>query len=38
MGQAGEGTPVVLARGLGYGRRDGTARELVRAREKDLFR
>jgi coenzyme F420-0:L-glutamate ligase / coenzyme F420-1:gamma-L-glutamate ligase len=38
MGQAGEGTPVVLARGLGYGRRDGTASELVRAREKDLFR
>jgi coenzyme F420-0:L-glutamate ligase/coenzyme F420-1:gamma-L-glutamate ligase len=38
MGQAGEGTPVVLARGLGYGRRDGTARELVRARGKDLFR
>jgi coenzyme F420-0:L-glutamate ligase / coenzyme F420-1:gamma-L-glutamate ligase len=38
MGQAGEGRPVVLARGLGYGRRDGTARELLRAREKDLFR
>jgi coenzyme F420-0:L-glutamate ligase / coenzyme F420-1:gamma-L-glutamate ligase len=38
MGQAGEGTPVVLARGLGYGRRDGTASELIRAREKDLFR
>jgi coenzyme F420-0:L-glutamate ligase / coenzyme F420-1:gamma-L-glutamate ligase len=38
MGQAGEGRPVVLVRGLGYGRRDGTARELLRAREKDLFR
>jgi coenzyme F420-0:L-glutamate ligase / coenzyme F420-1:gamma-L-glutamate ligase len=38
MGQAGEGRPVVLARGLGYGRRDGTARELLRTREKDLFR
>ncbi len=38
MGQAGEGRPVVLARGLGYGRRDGTAQELIRAREKDLFR
>jgi coenzyme F420-0:L-glutamate ligase / coenzyme F420-1:gamma-L-glutamate ligase len=38
MGQGGEGRPVVLARGLGYGRRDGSARELVRAREKDLFR
>jgi coenzyme F420-0:L-glutamate ligase / coenzyme F420-1:gamma-L-glutamate ligase len=38
MGQAGEGTPVVLVRGLSYGRRDGTALELVRAPEKDLFR
>jgi coenzyme F420-0:L-glutamate ligase/coenzyme F420-1:gamma-L-glutamate ligase len=38
MGQAGEGTPVVLARGLRYGRRDGTASELIRVREKDLFR
>jgi coenzyme F420-0:L-glutamate ligase/coenzyme F420-1:gamma-L-glutamate ligase len=38
MGQAGEGTPVVLARGLRYGRRDGTASELIRPREKDLFR
>jgi coenzyme F420-0:L-glutamate ligase / coenzyme F420-1:gamma-L-glutamate ligase len=38
MGQAGEGRPVVLARGLGYGRRSGTAQELIRPREKDLFR
>jgi coenzyme F420-0:L-glutamate ligase/coenzyme F420-1:gamma-L-glutamate ligase len=38
MGQAAEGKPVVLVRGLGYGRRDGTAQELIRAREKDLFR
>jgi coenzyme F420-0:L-glutamate ligase/coenzyme F420-1:gamma-L-glutamate ligase len=38
MGQAGEGRPVVLARGLRYGRRNGTAQELIRAREKDLFR
>jgi coenzyme F420-0:L-glutamate ligase / coenzyme F420-1:gamma-L-glutamate ligase len=38
MGQAGEGRPVVLARGLGYGRRDSTAQELIRPREKDLFR
>jgi coenzyme F420-0:L-glutamate ligase / coenzyme F420-1:gamma-L-glutamate ligase len=38
MGQAGEGRPVVLARGLGYGRCDGTAQELIRTREKDLFR
>jgi coenzyme F420-0:L-glutamate ligase/coenzyme F420-1:gamma-L-glutamate ligase len=38
MGQADEGRPVVLARGLGHGRGDGSARELVRARERDLFR
>jgi len=38
MGQAGEGRPVVLARGLGHERRDGSGRELIRAREKDLFR
>ncbi len=38
MGQAGEGRPVVLARGVGYGRRDSAAGELIRAREKDLFR
>jgi len=38
MGQAGEGRPVVLARGLGYERRDGSGQELIRAREKDLFR
>ncbi len=38
MGQAGEARPVVLARGVGYARRDGTASELIRAREKDLFR
>jgi coenzyme F420-0:L-glutamate ligase / coenzyme F420-1:gamma-L-glutamate ligase len=38
MGQAAEGRPVALVRGLGYERRDGDAGELVRAREKDLFR
>jgi coenzyme F420-0:L-glutamate ligase/coenzyme F420-1:gamma-L-glutamate ligase len=38
MGQAGEGRPVVLARGVGYARRDGSARELIRPHEKDLFR
>ena len=38
MGQAAEGRPVVLVRGLGYQRRDGAASELVRPREKDLFR
>ncbi len=38
MGQAAEGRPIVLARGLPPGRRDGSAAELVRARELDLFR
>ena len=38
MGQAAEGTPVVLARGFPYARRDGTAAELVRPRDEDLFR
>jgi coenzyme F420-0:L-glutamate ligase / coenzyme F420-1:gamma-L-glutamate ligase len=38
MGRAGEDCPVVLARGLGFERRDGSAAELVRAREKDLLR
>src|SRR5580700_4702702 len=32
MGQAGEGCPVVLARGVRYGRREGAAQELIRAR------
>lgn len=38
MGQADEGQPVVLARGVPYARREGSARELVRPRERDLFR
>jgi coenzyme F420-0:L-glutamate ligase/coenzyme F420-1:gamma-L-glutamate ligase len=38
MGQANEGRPIVLARGLTDGRRDGTARELIRPKEMDLFR
>lgn len=38
MGQAGEGTPVVLARGVPYARRDGSARELQRAKAIDFFR
>ena len=38
MGQAGEGTPVVLARGFPYTLREGTAAELIREKEKDLFR
>ena len=38
MGQAGEGTPVVLLRGLKLAKRDGSAAELIRPREIDLFR
>jgi coenzyme F420-0:L-glutamate ligase/coenzyme F420-1:gamma-L-glutamate ligase len=38
MGQAAEGRPVVLARGVPYARRDGDARELVRPRQLCLFR
>jgi len=37
MGQAGEATPIVHLRGVPYGRREGSARELMRAREMDLF-
>jgi coenzyme F420-0:L-glutamate ligase/coenzyme F420-1:gamma-L-glutamate ligase len=38
MGQAAEGLPVVLARGVPYPRREGNARELIRTRERDFFR
>src|SRR5262245_20088355 len=38
MGQAGEGRPVVLIRGLALPRRDGSARELQRPLDQDLFR
>jgi coenzyme F420-0:L-glutamate ligase / coenzyme F420-1:gamma-L-glutamate ligase len=38
MGQAGEGRPVVLIRGLALPRRDGAARELQRPLDQDLFR
>jgi coenzyme F420-0:L-glutamate ligase / coenzyme F420-1:gamma-L-glutamate ligase len=38
MGQADEGTPIVLVRGLQLPVRDGSAAELIRAREFDLFR
>jgi coenzyme F420-0:L-glutamate ligase/coenzyme F420-1:gamma-L-glutamate ligase len=38
MGQAGEGTPVVLLRGLKLPGPDGSAGNLIRARELDLFR
>ncbi len=38
MGQADEGRPVVVVRGLAQAAGDGNARDLVRARELDLFR
>jgi coenzyme F420-0:L-glutamate ligase/coenzyme F420-1:gamma-L-glutamate ligase len=38
MGQAGEGLPVVLARGFPYALRESSAVELVRPRAQDLFR
>jgi coenzyme F420-0:L-glutamate ligase/coenzyme F420-1:gamma-L-glutamate ligase len=38
MGQAAEGRPIVLVRGLSDERRDGTARELLRPESTDLFR
>ena len=38
MGQADEGRPVVLMRGVRWPRREGSARELQRPREQDLFR
>lgn len=37
MGQADEGRPVVLLRGLQLARRDGSAAELIRPRHLDLF-
>ncbi len=38
MGQADEGRPVVLIRGLPYPAADGAAADLIRDRELDLFR
>lgn len=38
MGQANEGRPIVLMRGVPYARREGSAAELVRPLEMDLFR
>ena len=38
MGQADEGTPAVLARGLPYALREGSVRELIRPKHEDLFR
>jgi coenzyme F420-0:L-glutamate ligase/coenzyme F420-1:gamma-L-glutamate ligase len=38
MGQGAEGRPVVLIRGVPSPRREGSAKELQRPRDKDLFR
>jgi coenzyme F420-0:L-glutamate ligase/coenzyme F420-1:gamma-L-glutamate ligase len=38
MGQADEGIPVIHARGLPYPLRPGSAKELIRPEEQDLFR
>jgi coenzyme F420-0:L-glutamate ligase/coenzyme F420-1:gamma-L-glutamate ligase len=38
MGQSGEGRPVVVVRGARYERGEGSVKELLRARELDLFR
>ncbi len=38
MGQAAEGTPVVHVRGFPYPLREGSLGELLRPKEKDLFR
>jgi coenzyme F420-0:L-glutamate ligase/coenzyme F420-1:gamma-L-glutamate ligase len=38
MGQAREGTPVILARGFPYSLREASLQELIRPKEKDLFR
>ena len=37
MGQADEGRPIVIVRGVGYDRHDGSAAELIRPRHMDLF-
>ena len=38
MGQAKEGQPVVLARGVPYERRESSIQELIRPKAQDLFR
>ncbi len=38
MGQAAEGRPIVLARGVPYALGDSTARDLIRPKDSDLFR
>ena len=38
MGQAAEGRPIVLARGVPYALGDSTAKDLIRPKDSDLFR
>ena len=38
MGQAAEGAPIVLARGVPYERRESDVQELIRPKAQDLFR
>jgi len=38
MGQAREGTPVILVRGFPYSLRESNLQELIRPKDKDLFR
>jgi coenzyme F420-0:L-glutamate ligase/coenzyme F420-1:gamma-L-glutamate ligase len=38
MGQADEGTPVVLVRGFPYPLREGSLCELLRPKDQDMFR
>jgi coenzyme F420-0:L-glutamate ligase/coenzyme F420-1:gamma-L-glutamate ligase len=38
MGQADEGRPIVLMRGVPYARRESSVKDLLRSRGMDLFR
>jgi coenzyme F420-0:L-glutamate ligase/coenzyme F420-1:gamma-L-glutamate ligase len=38
MGQAAEASPIVLARGVPYQRRESSVQELIRPKAQDLFR
>jgi F420-0:gamma-glutamyl ligase len=38
QGQSNEGIPIVIIRGATYVKGEGTAKHLLRDREKDLFR
>ncbi len=37
MGQADEGIPVVLIRGIGFEQKNGSAADIIRSRDKNLF-